>query len=283
MGMPQTGIPSVVTIHDLIFERHPEQFSAIDNRIYHQKFSYACKHADRVIAISQQTKSDIIQFYGTPASKIDICYQSCNPSFGFTVSEEEKLRIKQQYQLPERFFLYVGSIIERKNLLTICKGLKQVKQRLPYPLVVIGDGSKYKQTVKDYIQENGLDHDVIFLSEQFSNSSFKSAKDFPAIYQLALAMIYPSTFEGFGIPVLEALWSNIPVITSNVSCMPETGGNAAFYVEPLSADEMANAMYLVATDEDLRQAMIAKGWQHAQHFTQQKCAAGVMNVYEQLV
>lgn len=282
IGIQDTGIRSVVTIHDLIFERNPEQYNPIDVKIYRKKFSHACKHADKVIAISQQTKDDIIQFYGTPASKIEICYQSCNPSFGIKVSEEEKQKTKKQYSLPDKFFLYVGSIIERKNLLTICKGLKQVKERLAYPLVVIGDGGKYKEQVKAYIQQNGLNNDVFFLSEKFSNESFRSAKDFPAIYQLAIAMIYPSTFEGFGIPVLEALWSNIPVITSNVSCMPETGGNAAFYVDPSSEDEMANAMYFVATDEQLRANMITKGWQHAQNFTQQKCAAAVMKVYEQL-
>jgi glycosyltransferase involved in cell wall biosynthesis len=282
VGIQDTKIKSVVTIHDLIFERNPEQYNPIDVKIYRKKFSYACKHADKVIAISQQTKDDIMQFYGTSASKIEVCYQSCNPSFGVKVNEEEKQKIKQQYNLPEKFFLNVGSIIERKNLLTICKGLKIVKEKLPYPLVVIGDGGKYKEQVKEYIKQNNLVNDVIFLSEKFSNQSFKSAKDFPAIYQLAIAMIYPSTFEGFGIPVLEALWSNIPVITSNVSCMPETGGNAAFYVNPLNEDEMANAMYQVATDEQLRKDMIAKGWQHAQYFTQQKCAAAVMKVYEQL-
>ncbi len=283
VGIQETGIKSVVTIHDLIFERHPEQFNAIDVKIYRKKFTYACQHADRIIAISQQTKDDIMQFYKIAEKKISICYQSCNPSFGKKVSEAEKLRIKEQYQLPDRFFLYVGSIIERKNLLTICKGLKQVQSKLNIPLVVIGSGDKYKQQVKDYIKEQQLTNDVIFLSEKFTNASFKSAADFPAIYQLAITMIYPSTFEGFGIPVLEALWSNIPVITSNVSCMPETGGNAALYVNPFSVDEMADAMIQVATNEQLRQEMITKGWQHAQNFTQQKCAEEVMKVYKSLV
>ncbi len=283
VGIQQTGIKSVVTIHDLIFERHPEQFNPIDVRIYHKKFKYACEHSSRVIAISQQTKDDIMQWYKIPENKISICYQSCHPSFAVQVSEGEKQRIKAQYNLPDQFFLSVGSVIERKNLLTICKGLKEVKSKLNIPLVVVGDGSTYKQQVKHYLSENNLTNEVIFLSEKFSNDSFKSAKDFPAIYQLSTALIYPSTFEGFGIPVLEALWSKVPVITSNVSCMPETGGDAAFYVDPSSTDEMANAMFQVATDEGLRQDMIAKGWQHAQYFTQQKCATGVMEVYQQLI
>lgn len=290
VGIQATKIKSVVTIHDLIFERYPEQYSPIDVKIYRKKFTYACQHANKIIAISQQTKDDIVNFYKIPESKIAICYQSCNPAFVIAVSEPEKQRIKEYYLLPEQYFLYVGSVIERKNLLTICKALKILKQSstsfgnrgVVIPLVVIGDGGKYKQEVKQYITEHGLINDVIFLSEKFTNASFKTAQDFPAIYQNALCMIYPSTFEGFGIPVLEALWSKIPVITSNVSCMPETGGNAAYYVNPLSENEMAEAMLAVANSQPLRNDMIAKGWIHAQNFTQQKCAEEVMKLYKTL-
>jgi glycosyltransferase involved in cell wall biosynthesis len=285
LGIQKTGIKTVVTIHDLIFERHQEQFNWIDVRIYHQKFSYACKHADKVIAISKQTKDDIIQFYKTPESKIEICYQSCNPAFGEGVSVEEKLRIKKIYNLPDEFLLYVGSIIERKNLLLICKGLNLIKDKFNIPLIVIGEGGDYKKLLHQYIKENHLEKQIRFLSDELpikSLASFQSAIDFPAIYQQALCMIYPSTFEGFGIPVLEALWSKIPVITSNVSCLPETGGDAAYYVDPINEQTMAEAILQVTRNEELRRTMIDKGWVHAQNFTQQKCAASVLNVYKSL-
>ncbi len=285
IGIKQTGIPSTVTIHDLIFERYPEQFKPIDVRIYRYKFSYACRNADRVIAISQQTKDDIINFYKIPEEKITICYQSCNPSFAETVSESEKQRIKKLYNLPDEYLLYVGSVIERKNLLTICKALYQLKEKTNLPLIVIGDGGTYKKQVQQYIAENGLQGQVRFLADDpgiSSLKSFRSAKDFPAIYQQASCMIYPSIFEGFGIPVLEALWSRTPVITSNISCLPETGGDAAFYVDPFSTNEMAEAILQVTQNNALRETMISKGWLHAQNFTQQKCAEGVMNVYKSL-
>jgi glycosyltransferase involved in cell wall biosynthesis len=282
VGIEKTRIKSVVTIHDLIFERNPEQYSSIDVKIYRKKFKHACEKANRIIAISQQTKDDIIDFYKIDANKIDICYQSCNPSFAIKVTNDELARVQQFYKLPKQYFLYVGSIIERKNLLLICQALQALKGTINIPLVVIGDGGKYKEIVRKYLAENKLDNDVIFLSEKFQNAEFKSAKDFPAIYQQALCMIYPSTFEGFGIPVLEALWSNIPVITSNVSCMPETGGDAAFYINPTSINEMADAILQVSKNENLRNEMIAKGWQHAQKFTQQACATEVMNVYKKL-
>jgi glycosyltransferase involved in cell wall biosynthesis len=235
-----------------------------------------------VIAISEQTKKDIIEFYKTPAQKITVCYQSCNPAFGATVSTEEKERVRKLYDLPAQFFLYVGSLIGRKNLLNICKAVFLLRNELDIPLVVIGEGGKYKEQVKDYIRQNGLERKIIFLSEHSAakESAFRSAKDFPAIYQSAIAMIYPSFFEGFGIPVLEALWSRVPVITSNVSCLPEAGGEGAYYVNPNSAEEIASGMKTIYADSSFAKTMIEKGWQHAQRFTQEACAKAVMSVYE---
>lgn len=285
VGIQDTGIKSVVTIHDLIHERHPEQYNPIDVKIYSKKFRYACAHADKVIAISEQTKRDIMDFYGTSGDKISVCYQSCNPAFATVVPEEEKQRVKKQYGLPDQFFLYVGSLIERKNLLNICKALFLLRNDLQIPLVVIGDGSTYKQQVKDFVKQQGLEHKVIFLSEQEkarSSSEFRSAAVFPAIYQSAIAMIYPSFFEGFGIPVLEALWSRLPVITSNVSCLPEAGGPGAHYVDPAKADEIAAAMLKIKSEPDYAASLREKGWLHAQEFSQQKCATAVCEIYKAL-
>lgn len=281
-GIQKTGIRSVVTIHDLIFERYPEQYNWLDVQIYRKKFKYACKNADHIIAISRQTKEDIINFYGISGEKISVCYQSCDPHFGENIGENEKKRIKQLYKLPDHFLLYVGSIIKRKNLLNICKALYILKGKVNIPLVIIGDGGKYKQQVKAFIRQKNLDKEVIFLSETATAKtaeSYRSSADFPAIYQLSAGVIYPSFFEGFGIPVLEALWSKVPVITSNISCLPETGGDAAYYVNPSSPEEIAEAMARITGDEILVKEMKEKGWMHAQNFTAQKCAADVMEVY----
>lgn len=284
-GIQRTGIKSVVTIHDLIFERYPKQYKPVDNAIYRKKFSYACKYADKVIAISEQTKQDIMQYYGTAEEKIAVCYQSCNPIFEQTIADAEKQRIKGKYKLPDNYFLYVGSVIERKNLLNICKALKELQPTINIPLVVIGNGREYMQLVKAYISENGLTQDVIFLSEQNTTKDdvdFRSAKDFPAIYQSAVAMIYPSVYEGFGIPILEAMWSGTPVITSNTSCMPETGGDAPYYIDPYVVSDIAKAMTTIATDQHTRNEMITKGYKQAQKFTPASCAAAVMQVYKSL-
>ena len=284
-GIPATNIKTVVTIHDLIYERYPEQFSRKEINEFSTRFRYACEHAHRVIAISQQTKRDILDFYKTPEEKIVVCYQSCNPAFNKISTQAEKDRVRKIYNLPSQFLLYVGSVIERKNLLGICKAIFLLRNEINIPLVVMGDGKQYKQQVKDYIRQNNLEKKIIFLSEQASDvpsSAFKTAVDFPDIYQCATAMIYPSFFEGFGIPVLEALFSRLPVITSDVSCLPETGGDAAFYVNPNSAEEIAEAIRRVCNEEDLRESMKEKGWQHAQKFTPQKSAAAVAGVYREL-
>ena len=285
IGIKKTGIKSVVTIHDLIHERYPEQYNPIDVRIYNKKFRYACEHTDKVIAISEQTKRDIIEFYKTPAEKITVCYQSCNPAFGQIISEEEKAEVKKEYDLPDQFFLYVGSIIERKNLLNVCKALFLLREDLDIPLVVIGEGGKYKQQVKDFVLQSRLEKKVIFLSDNDKAKTapaFRSAAVFPAIYQSAIAMIYPSFFEGFGIPVLEALWSRLPVITSNVSCLPEAGGQGAYYVNPAISEEIAAGMKKIFEDKNFADSLREKGWLHAQRFTQQKCANAVMEVYKSL-
>lgn len=283
IGISHTKTRSVVTIHDLIHERFPEQYSAVDVKIYQRKFRYACAHADHIIAISEQTKKDIVEFYHTPEERITVCYQSCNPAFGQPVMEVARKKICEIYGLPEKFFLYVGSIVERKNLLNICKAMFLLRYELDLPLVVIGEGGKYKQQVKDFIRQHGLESRILFLSDTAvarQSADYQSAADFPAIYQSATALIYPSFFEGFGIPVLEALWSRIPVITSNRSSLPEAGGPGAHYIDPHHAEEIAAAMKRIYQDQEYAAGLAAKGWDYAQRFSQQSCAADVMAVYE---
>jgi glycosyltransferase involved in cell wall biosynthesis len=284
-GISNKKIKSVVTIHDLIYLRYPEQFKFIDRNVYDFKFRYACKYADHIIAISEQTKQDIIRYFKIPDDKITVCYQSCDPVFSVEVNDAKKNMIREKLNLPERYFLYVGSIIERKNLLNICQAIKLNSNKSKVPLVVIGEGKSYKEKVKHFLTNNQLTNDVIFLSENevAKMLNFTMPEIFlPAIYQMSLALIYPSFFEGFGIPVLEALCSNTPVITSNISSLPEAGGNGSIYVNPSSVEEIAAAMNSIATEAINLTLMKDLGLKHAGQFTQQKCAQQLMNVYQKL-
>lgn len=277
-GIHRSAVKTVVTIHDLIFERYPGQYNPVDVYTYRKKARYACRHADKVIAISEQTKQDLVQFYQVSPQRISVCYQACDPSFEVLHPPGVISGVKQQYHLPAQYFLYVGSVIERKNLLGIAQAMYQLKGRLDVPLVVLGDGSGYKEKVQAFLRQKDLQQQVIWLNEVV-NFVFK---DLPALYQGATALLYPSVFEGFGIPILEALWCRTPVITSQGSCFLETAGDAALYVDPHNPASIAAAMEKVAAGGAGVEEMKEKGIAHAQRFTPDKCAAAVMEVYENL-
>ena len=270
------NVKTVVTIHDLIHERYPEFYPFIDRKIYTWKFKNACRKADVVVAISEQTKRDIIEFYKIEPSKIQVIYQSCHPQFyQNTEGSESNIFITEKYKLPQKYLLYVGTINERKNLLTLVKSLQLIDNQLDVKLVVIGEGGQYFQKVKQYVRENNLESRVIFLK----NVDFK---DFPAIYQSAQMLVLPSFFEGFGIPIIEALWSGTPVITSKGSCFKEAGGSDSIYVNPNSPEDLAAAIIRVWQDSALRKQMILRGLDYVQRFHEKKIGEQWMKLYQSL-
>lgn len=284
-GIQHTGVKSVVTVHDLIYERFPKTYKFDERYVHRWKIKHACKVADAVIAISQQTKNDLIEFYKVPEEKIFISYQSCNPIFQQNISDEEKAVTKKRYNLPDEYFLFVSSIAPRKNLITLCKAMVFLKNSINIPLVVIGNGKKEKEEAKALMAANGISERLILLNElpQSKNNSFTTAADFPAIYQQALALVYPSIFEGFGAPLLEALWSGLPVISSDASCLPEVGGDAALYFSPYDAKKLAEHMQQVATNKNLVKALKEKGFHQARKFTTEAYAESIMNVYKTIL
>ena len=270
-GIEKTNIKTVVTIHDLIFIRYPHLFKIIDRKIYYHKFLHACQIADHIIAVSQQTKKDIIEFLSIPEDKITVVYQGCNPAFQSEIKNEDRKAICSKYHLPSNFLLYVGSIEERKNLITLIKSIKNTKDQL----VIVGEGKKYKKQCLQFIKENNLKQRIHFLSEL-------SLNEMAAIYQSAEMMIYPSIFEGFGIPILEALFCKTPVITTKNGCFSESGGSHSYYINPLDANELTQAIKHIQSDKELRERMSEKGQQHAQKFTDEKIAENLMNIYQSL-
>mgnify|MGYP001322119714 CR=1 FL=1 len=272
LDIEKTKIKSVVTIHDLIFLRYPHFFSMIDRKIYHNKFQSACNRADIIIAISKQTKKDIINFFGTNESKIKVIYQGCNKIFQSKISEKKINEVCKKYNLPKKFLLNVGTIEKRKNLLTILKSIKELPKQ---NLVVIGSGKKYKTKCLNYIKEHNLNDRVSFLSRL-------SIEEIAAIYQKSTIMIYPSIFEGFGIPILESLFSKTPVITSKGSCFSEIGGKHSIYINPLSVSELKTAITKIESNPNLRIEMEEKGYNYAQNFTDDKISKNLMNIYKNL-
>lgn len=234
----------LVTIHDLIFMRYPDYYNNIDRYIYTKKFKYACQQADVVVAASKQTERDLISWFRTDQRKITVIYQNCDDRFGVRAGNEVKQAVREKHRLPERFMLCVGTIEKRKNQLTVLKAFHQLNEP-GLSLVFIGRETAYSDELKAYIQAHGLGSRVFFLKQI-------SSDELPVIYQLSSIFIYASEFEGFGIPVLEGLRSNVPVITANTSSLPEVGGNVVTYFDPHSAEELTTRLKeLLAAPEQL--------------------------------
>ena len=272
-GLAKAGIPSVVTIHDLIFVRHPQFYKPIDRAIYNFKFKKACLLADKVVAVSEMTKKDIIHLYGIPEEKIEVVYQGCNASFAQPVKQDKLYEVKHKYHLPEVFILNVGSIEPRKNLLLIVKALKQMGKDIP--LVAIGKRTPYADVVEQYVRENNMEGQVTLLS----NIPFE---DLPAFYRLASLFVYPSFFEGFGIPILEALNSGTPVIAATGSCLEEAGGPDSVYVNPKDANDLSEKINLILTSSAQAEHMREAGREYAGRFKSEVIAGDLMEIYRRI-
>ena len=272
-GIKKTKIKTVASIHDLIFLKYPELYPFIDRTIYDIKCRYAANNSDMITTISEASKKDIITFYNIEPDKIKVVYPSCAENFITPKGYEDLASLISKFNLPSSYLLYVGSVIRRKNLLQVVEAYQFLPDDLKIPLVIIGkaDGA-YKQNIIEYIRQNRLENHIIWL-ENVSNH------ELPAIYQKAKIFIYPSLYEGFGIPVLEALFSKIPVITSNTSSLPEAGGKYSSYIDPESPEEIASAISRILTDQNLANNMIVKGYEHALNFTGEVIAKKMMDVY----
>lgn len=271
-GLSKRGIKSIVTIHDLIFIRYPKLYSFFDRKIHFYKFKKAATNADLIIAISEQTKKDIISYLNIDASKIVVVYQGCQEVFKKEYSELEKQLVTKKYNLPQKFVLNVGTIEERKNALTIVKAIK----KLDIDLVLIGKQTDYADKIHQYIIENKLEKRVHFLKGL-------SSTDLAIIYQLATVFVYPSLFEGFGIPIIEALFSKTPVITTNGGVFPEAAGPNSLYIEPFDVNDLSDKIALILEDSSLALKMKEEGFQFVQQFNDEEIAKNIMNCYQQVL
>lgn len=275
IGMQKTGIRSIVTIHDLIFERFPGQYPFFDRTAYRYKYRYACRHADHIVAISESTKRDLVELYGIAPEKITVIYQSCHEGYMVEKSQKTFEGVRRRYQLPEQYMLTVGAITKRKNLMGTVRAMQQLPESRRLPLVVVGRGGHYRSQVQSFLQKNQLSGQVHFIDVGF--------EDLPAIYQKASVFLYPSFYEGFGIPILESLFSKTPVITSNVSSLPEAAGPGAYLVDPHRPEEIAAGIEKILSDEAYRNELVEKGYAYAQQFRGEPLSRKMMELYKSVV
>lgn len=266
-------VKSVVTIHDLIFLKCPGCYPVIDRNIYNYKFRKACINADHVIAVSECTKRDIVQEYGISPGKISVIYQGCDPLFAVQPSSERIAEIKEKYSLPDKFVVSVGTIEERKNLLSVVKALTHLPSDVH--LVAVGRRTKYTSLIDDYVRENNLQSRVHLLHGV-------PYADLPVIYRCADVFAYMSIYEGFGIPLLEALNSRVPVVAATGSCLEEAGGPGSKYTAPYDVEAIAAAISDCFVPA-VRDEMVARGVEWAQNFTQEKFARETMECYRKVL
>ena len=260
----RSGARSIVTIHDVAFRTFPDMYKAVDRKIYDLKWAHAVRVADRVIAISQCTKEDIIRFYGVDENKIDVVYQPVAPLYYSPIAKTPS----------EPYMLYVGSINSRKNLLGIVKAMELLPRDMDLPLYVVGNGGVYKTVVEEYAATHGMQSRLRWLGGQ-------TAEELQRLYTNAQLFIYPSFYEGFGLPVVEAMLSGCPVVTSNVSCLPEAAGPYSLLANPSEPEDIKDKMLTALQDSAVRKRMIEGSREFAKFtFHPKVLAHRLMEVYQ---
>lgn len=273
-GLHKSGVKSVVTIHDLIFLHFPAYYKWIDRKIYAYKYRKACREADRVIAISEATKRDIVSYFGIEPEKIDVVYQGCDEQFKREVPEAAMQAVRTKYALPRHYILSVGSIEERKNLLLVVQAAARMAE--PPHIVAVGRRTPYTALVERYAAEHGL-------SERLHICDRVAFADLPALYRMADLFVYPSRFEGFGIPMIEAACCGVPTVGATGSCLEEAGGPDAIYVDPDDPEQLADAIRRVLADEELRRRMVAAGREYVARFEPEVITADLLKVYARVL
>ena len=263
----------MVTIHDLIFMRHPEYYHWADTRIYAWKFRRTIAEADRIIAISECTKRDIMYYGHVPPERIEVIYQSCSTHFKARESEARLQDVHARYLLPARYIIHVGTVERRKNILLAVKALAHVDSDVS--MVIVGRQTPYADEVKAYAEVHGLTGRVRWLT------GVPNA-DLPSLYQMAEACVYPSRYEGFGVPIIEAIQSGLPVVACTGSCLEEAGGPDCFYVAPDDDQAMAQAITQVLAGAPGREERIARSQAYIARFEGTNVGAQVLDVYRRV-
>lgn len=265
------GVPSIVTIHDVIYRRLPYCYKPLDRKLYDFKYGRSCRNADHIIAVSQRTKDDIVELYGIEPDKISVIYQGCDPAFRKPATQEELIELRRRLKLPERFLLQVGTIERRKNLELTVRALTNISPDMK--LVVVGrDHHGYKRHIEKIAEETGVKDRILFLEGL-------PFRDLPGLNQAAEIVVYPSRYEGFGIPVLEALESRTPVIAATGSCLEEAGGPDTLYVDPDNVNDLVQAIHAILSDPAAARMMADAGKEYARRFHGEDMAQKIMDTY----
>lgn len=273
-GPLATSIPWIATVYDLSFMLYPQSFNTA-NRVYLTwAVRHSLRHADRVIAISESTKRDMVRLFGASPDKIAVVYCASDENFAPAKNPASIAEFRQRKNLPDKFILHVGTIEPRKNIARLVRAFARAKRsaHLPHRLVLVGArGWKYAD-IDAAIEQAGIQNDVIF-------AGYAPQNELPLWYQAADLLAYPSIYEGFGLPPLEAMACGTPVVTSNAASIPEVVGDAALTVAPDDETALGNAIIRALTDQAWREQMMARGLAQAKKFSWERAAQETVALY----
>lgn len=275
------NIKLVLTIHDISFNFFPQYIKKSDLFFLKTLLPRSIKRAEKIITVSQNEREKIINFYKIPPEKVDFAYNGVDyEKFAKEFSKEEKEGIRQKYNLPQKFLLYVGTFQPRKNIPTLIKAFnifskKHNQKNLKLVLAGNKKARNFDKRIDKMIERYQLQGKIIF-------PGWIDEEDKPILLQSAQCFVFPSLYEGFGIPIVEAMAAGIPVISSNASCLPEVGKDVVLYADPQNAEEFSEKIQQVLTDETLRDDLIKRGQEIAKEYSWQKTAEKILAVYKSL-
>ena len=274
--LPLRRVPTVLTVHDLIFRHLPQHHKSLNRWYLNATMPLYCRRADQIIAISQATRQDLMAAYGVPAEKITVIPEAADPQF-HPQSPETVTIVRARYELPQRYLLFVGTIEPRKNLGRLLEAFEALhSEGLTEGLVIVGRRGWLTDEFFARLERSPVRDAVLF-------PGYVPDPDLPAIYTGAQAVAFPSLYEGFGLPVLEAMACGTPVVTSSTSSLPEVGGDAALYANPLDADELRAQIRHVLSDTALAADLRTRGLVQASRFSWSQTAAQTRAIYDTIL
>jgi glycosyltransferase involved in cell wall biosynthesis len=274
-GMIPIGSPvsTIVTIHDMSLRLYPQCHPVRRLLLNRPLMHVAIREATSIVTVSDSARRDLLRLHGVPADHVSVVHEAASPAFRPIEDRAELERVRAHYRLPERFILYVGTIEPRKNLARLIDAFADARRRgIPHHLVCVGPYGWASRDLTGRIDRLGLTDLIHF-------TGYARFEDLPAIYNLGDFFVFPSLYEGFGLPVVEAMASGIPVITSNTSSLGEIAANAAETIDPTNTEAIADAVFRLATDPDRRRDLAARGRRRARMFSWTQTAKEMLAVY----
>lgn len=274
--MPLHGVPTILTIHDLIFRKIPEHHKFLNRWYLNLTMPLYAKRANHIIAVSKATRDDVMDTYGVSGDKITVIPEAAAPRFKPQAVEALEAT-RKRYQLPKRYLLYVGTVEPRKNLLRLLKVWERLYKAAEAPsLVLVGKRGWLSDDFFNALDTSPARHGVIV-------TGYVRDEDLPALYAGATAFVFPSLYEGFGLPPLEAMACGTPVVCSNVSSLPEVVGDAALLCDPTDDGALAEALQRISRDTDLRQELRKRGLAQAAKFSWERAAQETLALYKRFM